>query len=135
MQHGTSLRTARFGRGGSSAQSKEPMSLDQIRDAAPSVFAASRHSSRTERLTYVPTSQIVEHLMERDFGVFSVMQGGSKDDEKRGFTKHLVRFRQLSQAVQVGGTHFEIVLVNAHDGTSSYRLMAGVFRLVCGNGL
>jgi hypothetical protein len=29
----------------------------------------------------------------------------------------------------------EIVLFNAHDGTSSYRLHAGIFRLVCENGL
>jgi len=90
----TTLRTGRFGRGGSSAQSREPMTLDQIRNVAPSVFAESRHSSRTQRFTYIPTSQIVEHLISRDFGVFSVMQGGSRDDEKRGFTKHLVRFRR-----------------------------------------
>jgi hypothetical protein len=131
----TNLRTGRFGRGGSFAQSREPMTLDRVRQVAPSVFAEARHSSRTERFTYIPTSQIVEHLMGRDFGVFSVMQGGSRDDEKRGFTKHLLRFRQLSQAVQVGGTFNEIILINAHDGTSSYRLMAGVFRMVCGNGL
>jgi hypothetical protein len=135
MQNGMSLRTGRFGRGGSMAQSREPMTLDAIRTVAPSVFAESRHSSRTERFTYIPTSQIVEHLMGRDFGVFSVMQGGSRDDEKRGFTKHLVRFRPLSQPVQAGGTFNEIILINAHDGTSSYRLMAGVFRLVCSNGL
>lgn len=29
----------------------------------------------------------------------------------------------------------EIVLVNAHDGTSAYKLMAGIFRLVCSNGM
>lgn len=135
MLNGMSLRTGRFGRGGSMVQSREPLTLDAIRNAAPSVFAESRHSSRTERFTYIPTSQIVEHLMGRDFGVFSVMQGGSRDDEKRGFTKHLVRFRPLSQPVQAGGTFNEIILINAHDGTSSYRLMAGVFRLVCSNGL
>lgn len=135
MMQGMSLRTGRFGRGGSMAQSREPMTLDAIRRVAPSVFAESRHSSRTHRFTYIPTSQIVEHLMERDFGVFSVMQGGSRDDEKRGFTKHLLRMRQLSQPVQAGGTLNEIILINAHDGTSSYRLMAGVFRLVCSNGL
>jgi len=135
MQNGMSLRTARFGRGGSSAQSREPMTLDQIRDVAPSVFAETRHSSRSQRFSYIPTSAVVEHLMQRDFGVFSVTQGGSKDSEKRSFTKHALRFRQLSQPVQVGGTHHEVVLLNAHDGTSSYRLMAGVFRLVCGNGL
>ena len=127
----------RFGRrnGASGLQSREPLSLDQIRDAAPSVFAGDRHSSRSARYTYIPTSQIVEHLMQADYGVFAVNQGGSRNADKRGFTKHLLRFRPLAQPLQVGGTHNEIVLVNSHDGTSAYRLMAGVFRLVCSNGL
>jgi hypothetical protein len=36
---------------------------------------------------------------------------------------------------QVGDNFREIVLVNSHDGTSSYQLMAGIFRLVCSNGM
>jgi hypothetical protein len=127
----------RFGRrnGASGVQSRDPLTLDQIREAAPSVFADRKHDSRSDRYTYIPTSQIVEHLMRHDYGVFAVNQGGSRQEDKRGFTKHLIRFRPLSQPVQVGGTHNEIVLLNSHDGTSAYRLMAGVFRLVCSNGL
>jgi hypothetical protein len=127
----------RFGRsnGASGIQSREPLTLDQIRQAAPSVFAESKHDSRSNRYTYIPTSQIVEHLLRHDYGVFAVNQGGSRQEDKRGFTKHMIRFRPLGQSVQVGGTHNEIVLLNSHDGTSAYRLMAGVFRLVCSNGL
>src|SRR5947209_7983853 len=127
----------RFGRrnGAAGIQSREPLTLDRIREVAPSVFAGDKHVSRSGRYTYIPTSQIVEHLMNHDYGVFAVNQGGSRDEEKRGFTKHLVRLRPLSQPLQVGGTHNEIVLVNSHDGTSAYRLMAGVFRLVCSNGM
>ena len=29
----------------------------------------------------------------------------------------------------------ELVLINSHDGLSSYRLMAGLFRVVCANGM
>lgn len=127
----------RFNRrnGAASMTASEPMTLGQIRQVAPSVFAEGKHNSRSGRYAYIPTSQIVEHLMTADYGVFSVAQSGSKDEEKRCFTKHVLRLRPLSQLVQVGGTHNEIVLMNSHDGTSSYRLMAGVFRLVCGNGL
>jgi hypothetical protein len=138
MQAITSVRSInRFGRanGASGIQSREPMTLDQIRTVAPSVFAEDRHASRSARYSFIPTSQIVEHLMAADYGVFAVNQGGSRDEDKRGFTKHMLRLRPLSQPVQVGGTHNEIVLLNSHDGTSAYRLMAGVFRLVCSNGL
>jgi hypothetical protein len=37
--------------------------------------------------------------------------------------------------VAVGDSLVEVVLVNSHDGTSSYKLMAGIFRLVCWNGM
>jgi len=115
--------------------SRTPIELDQLRHIAPSVFAEQAHSSRSEKYSYIPTSEILTGLMKEGFRPYSVMQGGSRDDEKRGFTKHLVRLRHESQALAVGGQHSEIVLLNSHDGTSSYRLMAGMFRLVCSNGL
>lgn len=121
--------------GAATVTSREPMTTEQIRHYAPSVFAESKHDSRSERYTYVPTSQIVTHLQANGYGVFSVMQSGSRDESKRTHTKHLVRFRPLGQTMQVGGTHPEIVLVNSHDGTSAYKLMAGLFRLVCSNGM
>ena len=115
--------------------SRTPLELADVQRIAPSVFAEQKHESRSDRYTYIPTSEILGKLMAEGFRPFAVMQGGSRDEEKRGFTKHLLRLRHDSQEMQVGGTHNEIVLLNSHDGTSSYRLMAGVFRLVCGNGM
>lgn len=109
--------------------------FDQLRQLAPSVFAEHAHGSRSSQYSYIPTSQILTGLSREGFRPYSVMQGGSRDEDKRGFTKHLIRLRHDSQPLQVGGTHNEIVLLNSHDGTSSYRLMAGVFRLICGNGM
>lgn len=123
------------GNGAAGLTSREPLTLDQIRNIAPSIFATSKHESRSDRYAYIPTSAIIEHLLTKDYGVFSVNQSGSRDIAKRSFTKHMVRLRSLSQALQVGETHNEIVLINSHDGTSAYRLMAGIFRMVCGNGL
>ncbi|MDP1573755.1 MAG: DUF932 domain-containing protein [Coxiellaceae bacterium] len=47
----------------------------------------------------------------------------------------MLRFRHISATPTPSGLFPEIVLVNSHDGLSSYRLMAGVFRVVCSNGL
>ncbi|HEX7261258.1 MAG TPA: DUF932 domain-containing protein [Luteolibacter sp.] len=112
-----------------------PIELDHLRKLAPSIFAETPHSSRSDRYAYIPTSTVLDGLMKEGFQPFAVMQGGTRDEEKRGFTKHLIRLRHQSQTVQVGGTHNEILLMNSHDGTSSYRLSAGVFRLVCANGM
>ena len=112
-----------------------PIEMDHLRHIAPSVFAEQAHTSRSSAYSYIPTSELLTRLGTEGFRPYSVMQGGSRDEEKRGFTKHLLRLRHDSQELSVGGTHNEIILLNSHDGSSSYRLMGGVFRLVCGNGM
>ena len=112
-----------------------PIEPERLRQIAPSVFAEGAHGSRSAAYKYIPTSEILTGLAREGFRPYAVMQGGSREEDKRGFTKHLIRLRHDSQPLQVGGTHNEIVLLNSHDGTSAYRLMAGVFRLLCGNGM
>lgn len=137
----TSFNTSisRFGRthgnGSVNHSSRTALSLDDVRRIAPSVFAEQKHDSRSDRYSYIPTSEVLTGLMKEGFRPYAIMQGGSRDEAKRDFTKHLIRLRHDSQELAVGGTHNEIVLLNSHDGTSAYRLMAGVFRMVCGNGM
>ncbi len=115
--------------------SRSPIALAELEHIAPSVFASSAHESRSERYSHIASRDILQALVAEGFQPYSVLQGGSRDAGKRGFTKHLVRFRHQSQAAVVGSHHTEVCLLNSHDGTSSYRLFAGVFRLVCSNGL
>lgn len=146
----SSIRRAQFGNGGINFRSREAIPLDQVGTIAPSVFAEGKHQSRSERYAYIPTREVLELLGRNGFHVYSISQGGSKDDEKRGFTKHLLRLRhesateQLATAIKPGVHTFlgedgptfpEIVLLNSHDGTSAYRLASGLFRLACCNGL
>lgn len=69
--------------GARGAQSRDPMTLDAIRAIAPSIFAGRKHDSRSDRYTYIPTSQIVEHLIGQSYGVFAAMRGGSRDEIAR----------------------------------------------------
>lgn len=132
-----STRIARFGRGGAILRSKsEPLAFEQIERVAPSVMASDKHVSRSERYTYIPTIDVLHGLQREGFEPFEVRQGGTGDAQKRAFTKHMIRLRQRGTEMQVGGDAFrELILINSHDGTSSYQLMAGMFRLVCSNGL
>lgn len=112
------------------------LTLDQIRNATPSVFAEQKHESRSERYTYIPTSVILERLANEGFRPVAAFQGGSRDEEKKGFTKHLIRLRHESLHLTTKDQIFsEIALLNSHDGTSSYRMMGGAFRLACLNGM
>jgi Domain of unknown function (DUF932) len=62
-----------------------------------------------------------------------VCQAKSRIEGKTEFTKHMIRFRYASQILS--DTANEIILLNSHDGTSSYQMLAGCFRFVCHNGL
>ena len=62
-----------------------------------------------------------------------VTQTRVRDEGKREHTKHMLRLRHASQIN--GAEANEIVLLNSHDGTSSYQMLAGMFRFVCSNGL
>ena len=115
-----------------------PLTLAEIAAFAPSAMAVSQHSSRSDRYTYIPTSEVIAGMERAGFLPFSATQSRCRDAERRDYTKHLIRFRQMSdiqRAAVVGELVPEIVLVNAHDGTAAYSLMAGIWRFVCGNGM
>lgn len=116
-------------------QSRDGIELGDLERIAPSVFAEGAHDSRSQRYTHIPTRDVLMALDKEGFVPYSVMQGGSKDEGKRGFTKHLLRFRHASLGAALGAQHHEVCLLNSHDGTSAYKLFSGVFRMVCSNGL
>lgn len=136
MQIAATHKYARFGRGSVSLTSRndQPLALDAIANACPSVLATEAHASRSDRYTYVSTMDVMQALDGEGFRPYSIMQGGSKDEEKRGFTKHLIRFRSASQALAKGDSQFEVVMLGSHDGTTSTQLFGGFFRGLCKNG-
>ena len=110
------------------------LSLDDMRRAAPAIFAESAHESRSQRYGFVPTERMISGLMAEGFQPVSVQQAQSRTEGKETAGKHLIRFRHAGTH-QVGDVFPEVVLLNSHDGSSSYQLMSGLFRLVCLNGL
>lgn len=113
------------------------ISDDEIRRVAPSVFAESAHDSRSDRYRFFPTSQVLAGLRENGFMPVRAQQSVVKLPDRREHTRHMLRLRHADhmKLVQVGSMIPEVVLINSHDGTSAYHLMAGIFRLVCSNGL
>lgn len=114
-------------------RASSPLSDDQIHKIAPSVFAQEAHSSRSERYTYVPTIDVLSGLRREGFQPFMVAQGRTRVPGKADFTKHMLRMRHADQISASEAN--EIILINSHDGTSSYQMLAGVFRFVCCNGM
>jgi Domain of unknown function (DUF932) len=130
----TPTLATRFARNTRVLRTDSPLSEDQMRAAAPSVFAEGKHASRSERYTYIPTIDVLRGLRKEGFEPFMVAQGQSRVEGRAAFTKHMLRLRHAAQA-QTRAEANEIILINSHDGASAYQLLAGAFRFVCHNGL
>ncbi len=114
----------------------QPISIEALRQRVPSLFATEAHESRSERFAPIPTWDIVRGLENEGWMVTSAQQQRVRDDGRRGFTKHLLRLRHRDSTSRVlNGTYPELVLQNGNDGSSSYLLRGGLFRLICLNGM
>jgi hypothetical protein len=110
---------------------------DELRKLAPSIFATEAHSSRSDRFAAIPTIEVLRGLANEGFHPVGAKQSVARLDDRRDFTKHLIRLRRLDNLEQyrVGDTVCEMLLKNANDGTSAYDLLAGLFRICCLNSM
>ena len=111
------------------------LTTEQLYKTAPSLFTRGSALNTSERYQPIATSDIIDKLLLEGFYPTSAKQSLSRTQEAIAFAKHMVRFRHQNYHNQVDGLFPELVLINSHDGLSSYRLMAGLYRQVCTNGL
>ncbi|HBY1698700.1 TPA: DUF945 domain-containing protein, partial [Klebsiella pneumoniae] len=116
-----------------SIRQERPLTNDELVKVVPSVFSEEKHNSRSDRYTYIPTITLLDKLREEGFQPFFACQSRVRDEDKRGHTKHMVRLRR--EGANKGTEVPEIILLNSHDGSSSYQMIPGMFRFVCTNGL
>ncbi len=109
------------------------LTREELFRVVPSVFSEDKHESRSERYTYIPTISLLDSLQREGFQPFFACQTRVRDPGRREHTKHLLRLRREGQIT--GKQVPEIILLNSHDGTSSYQMLPGLFRAVCQNGL
>ncbi|WP_224504942.1 DUF932 domain-containing protein, partial [Escherichia coli] len=109
-----------------------PLTHEELMHYVPSIFGEDRHTSRSERYAYIPTITVLESLQREGFQPFFACQTRVRDPGRRGYTRHMLRLRRDGE---INGQHVpEIILLNSHDGTSSYQMLPGYFRFVCQNG-
>lgn len=111
------------------------LSTEVLQQIVPSAFAVQPHESRSSRYSFIPTINVIQGMEDAGFVPVEAKQGRSRIVGKENFTKHMIRFRSEKHALKAEDSQVEVVLINSHDGTSAYKLMAGIFRLICSNGL
>lgn len=113
--------------------------LDMLTRNFPAVVEQGRAADLSEGYQAMSTLQIAKHL-QNQHGlrlVYASQQRSNKRDPR--FQEHVLRF-QFPQngpvALQnVGDSVPELVLSNSHNGRSAIKFYAGIFRLVCSNGM
>ncbi|EGI8585793.1 DUF945 domain-containing protein, partial [Salmonella enterica] len=110
-----------------------PLTHEELMQYTPSVFGEDKHTSRSEKYTYIPTITLLENLRREGFEPFFACQSRVRDPGRRDYTKHMLRLRRAGQIT--GRQVPEIIILNSHSGESSFQLLPGMWRQVCANGL
>ena len=127
------LRLAYFANRGS----KHELTREELGQYVPSAYAEKAHADTSDRYAFFSTDTVVEALRGSGWAPVIAQQQKARTEDRSGFQKHLIRFHrreELGRAV-LHDSRLELVLMNSHDGGCAFRLFAGVFRLVCSNGL
>tara|TARA_R110001599_G_scaffold307950_2_gene514727 strand:+ start:173 stop:949 length:777 start_codon:yes stop_codon:yes gene_type:complete len=110
------------------------LTREQLIELVPSAFTKEKSPKVSNKYTFISTETVLDDMSKLGWEPFSATQRKSRKDEDAMFTKHLIRLRN-SEVQKVGDSIPEVVLTNSHDGRNAFTLHAGLFRLVCANGL
>ena len=112
-----------------------PLDRNQIRRVAPSVFADREDDSRSEKYRFVSSDSLLDQMEEAGFLVVGAQEQRTRKPDGTPTRKHLIRFAHRDVLEYNRDQRIEVVMITSHNGSCSYHLMAGIFRLVCTNGL
>jgi hypothetical protein len=95
--------------------------------------------SPSSRYTFVSAAQVVALHGAEGWEPVKASEQRVRLEDRVGFQMHEIRFARRvdleAGAFQVGTARAEMILQNTHDGSRAYRIDAGLYRLVCRNGL
>ena len=144
-------------------QSTEFKSKDELREIAPSIFSTKPSPEVSTKYSHIPTDKLIDDMDLLGWKVIDAKEVNARTKGTRGFQKHLVVFRNPDIVInhnpnglikdstsptgyrRTDGTFAkknpidtvfpQILLTNSHDGKNAFTFTAGLFRMVCENGL
>ena len=103
---------------------KEKMTKSEIKK-----LGLSKHYS------FVPTSRVINDLRTMGWNPVDAVQVKARKQSTNGYQKHMITFENDSYKTEGATEYPQLLLTNSHDGGNAFTLSAGIFRLVCSNGL
>ena len=141
----------------------QKLSKDELRELAPSLFSTVPSPEVSKKYSHIPTDKLIDDMELLGWNVIDAKEVAARTKGTRGFQKHLVVFRnddivinQMPNNIvesstsptgyrRTDGTFAkknpidtvfpQILLTNSHDGKNAFTFTAGLFRMICENGL
>jgi len=114
---------------------------DEIKLLCPVAFKDTMTKAEINKLglsnhySFVPTMNVVNDLRALGYEVVDAKQVKARKKSTNGYQKHMITFEHPKYKVEGSKEYPQILLTNSHDGGNAFTLSAGIFRLVCSNGL
>ena len=136
---------------------------DELREIAPSIFSTKPSPEVSKKYSHIPTDKLIDDMELLGWKVIDAKEVNARTKGTRGFQKHLVVFRNPDIVInqmpnnivqsstsptgyrRTDGTFAkknpidtvfpQILLTNSHDGKNAFTFTAGLFRMICENGL
>ena len=89
----------------------------------------------SKHYSFVPTMNVVNDLRALGYEVVDAKQVKARKKSTNGYQKHMLTFEHPKYKVEGVEEYPQLLLTNSHDGGNAFQLSAGIFRLVCSNGL
>lgn len=99
----------------------------------PSFYATAPKADVSSAYQFLNTRDLALQLWDAGWMPTYAREARSVDPTNRGFTRHIVRWSHPDY--RVNGERIELVGVNSHNRAAAFSFYAGVFRLVCSNGM
>ena len=141
----------------------QELSKDELREIAPSIFSTKPSPEVSKKYSHIPTDKLIDDMELLGWKVIDAKEVNARQKSTRGFQKHLVVFRNPDIVINhnpngltkdstsptgwrnsdgtfgkknsVDTVFPQILLTNSHDGKNAFTFTAGLFRMICENGL
>lgn len=117
------------------------LTIDALERNVPAIFAEAPDARVSSNYSFIPTRPLLEAIVADGWTITAAqnqLAGRGRNARVKETGAHLIRFRRSDLDItreDLKDGYPEIILINSHDRTKRYMLAAGIFRLVCSNGL
>jgi Domain of unknown function (DUF932). len=106
-----------------------------LRSAAPAALATAPREGLSEAYSFFDTRALVDALETDNWTVTEARQAGGRYTPIHT-RKHQLTIADRDVAAQKGiGEYPRVLLSNSHDGNAACKLQAGLWRMICSNGI